>query len=43
MLRAGTIGAGALPASAQALQTGETGKQFTVIGNAGLLTLAKGA
>jgi hypothetical protein len=43
MLRAGTIGAASLPASAQALKAGETGKPFTVIGNAGLLALAKGA
>jgi hypothetical protein len=43
MHRAGTIGASALPASAQALKTGETGKQFTVIGNPGLLALAKDA
>jgi hypothetical protein len=43
ILRVGTLGVGALPASAHAFKAGESGKQFTVVGNAGLLALAEGA
>jgi hypothetical protein len=39
----GTLGAGALPASAQAFKAGESKQQFTVVGNAGLVALAEGS